>query len=110
MASYYGKYRLYVNRCGWCDNIGMNSETLFSMALGLQTPWHVRDVTFSADELARSELHLRIGFASGSRFPDETNELCPVHDTINQWGQTRLILLFLDALALCILIISVRLT
>jgi len=24
----------------------MNSETLFSMALGLQTPWQVKDVTF----------------------------------------------------------------
>ena len=64
----------------------MNSETLFSMALGLQTPWQVKDVTFSTDELARSELHLRIGFAPGSRFPDEANELCPVHDTVErQW-------------------------
>jgi hypothetical protein len=33
----------------------MNSETLFSMALGLQTPWQVKDVTFSTDELSRSE-------------------------------------------------------
>jgi hypothetical protein len=40
----------------------------------------VKDVTFSTDGLARSELLLRIGFASDSRFPDETNELCPVHD------------------------------
>ena len=53
----------------------MNSETLFSMALGLQPPWQVKEVTFSTDELARSELHLHIDFASGSRFPDETNEL-----------------------------------
>ena len=64
----------------------MNSETLFSMALGLKTPWQVKDVTFSTDELARSELHLRIGFAPGLRFPDEMNELCPVHDTVErQW-------------------------
>jgi transposase len=41
-------------------------------------------VTFYADELARSEHHLRIGFESGSRFPDETNELCPVHDTVER--------------------------
>jgi hypothetical protein len=60
----------------------MNSETLFSMALGLQSPWRVNDVTFSTDESARSELHLRIGFVSGSRFPDEANERCPVHDTV----------------------------
>lgn len=64
----------------------MNSETLFSMALGLQPPWQVKDVTFSTDESGHSELHLRIGFAPGSRFPDETNALCPVHDTVErQW-------------------------
>jgi transposase len=43
-------------------------------------------VTFSINESASSELHLRIGFAPGSRFPDETIELCPVHDTVErQW-------------------------
>ena len=64
----------------------MNSEALFSMALGLHTPWQVNDVTFATDESARSELHLRIGFAASSRFPDETNVLCPVHDTVErQW-------------------------
>ena len=64
----------------------MNSEILFSMALGLQTPWQVKDVTFSTDKLARSELHLHIDFVPGSRFLDEANELCPVHDTVErQW-------------------------
>jgi transposase len=64
----------------------MNSEILFSMALGLQTPWLVKEVAFSTDESARSELHLRIGFVPGSRFPDESNELCSVHDTVErQW-------------------------
>jgi hypothetical protein len=46
----------------------MISETLFIMALGLQTPWQVKDVTFSTDELARSELHLDIDFASFELF------------------------------------------
>ena len=64
----------------------MNSETLFSMALGLHAPWQVKDVTFSTDELAHSELHLHIDFVPGSRFLDEANELCPVHDTVErQW-------------------------
>jgi len=62
----------------------MNSETLFSMALGLQSPWQVKEVSFSTNEFARSELHLHIDFVSGSRFPDETNELCPVHDTVER--------------------------
>ncbi len=64
----------------------MNSEVLFSMALGLQLPWQVKDVTFSTSEIAQSELHLRIGFVPGARFPDEANERCPVHDTVErQW-------------------------
>lgn len=64
----------------------MNSEALFSMALGLHSPWKVNDISFTTDESARSELHLRIGFAAGSRFPDEANELCPIHDTVErQW-------------------------
>jgi transposase len=64
----------------------MNSEILFSMALGLQAPWQVKDVTFSTDDKFRSELHLYIGFAPGSRFPDEANESCSVHDTVPwQW-------------------------
>ena len=64
----------------------MNSETLFSLALGLQPPWQVKDVTFSTDELARSELHLHIDFMSGARFLDDANNLCPVHDTVErQW-------------------------
>jgi transposase len=43
-------------------------------------------VTFSTDELGRSELHLYIDFASGSRFLDDANNLCPVHDTVErQW-------------------------
>jgi transposase len=64
----------------------MNSETLFSMALGLNTPWQVKDVTFSTDDKLRSELHLRIDFVSGSRFLDEKGNLCPVHDTVErQW-------------------------
>ena len=40
----------------------MNSETLFSMALGLHAPWQFKDVTFSTDELAHSKLHLPIDF------------------------------------------------
>ena len=64
----------------------MNSETLFSMALGLNTPWQVKDVIFSTDDKLRSELHLRIDFVSGSRFLDEKGNLCPVHDTVErQW-------------------------
>jgi len=64
----------------------MNREALFSMALGLQSPGQVKNVTFNTNESAGSELHLWIGFAPGSRFRDETDKLCAVHDTVErQW-------------------------
>ena len=65
----------------------MNSETLFSMALGLQSPWQVQEITFAPNESGREELHLRIGFPPGSRFPDESGTPCPVHDTVERHWQ-----------------------
>ncbi|TXK98379.1 ISL3 family transposase [Methylococcaceae bacterium HT1] len=65
----------------------MNNESLFSMALGLQSPWKVEEIIFSNDNiLEQNELHLQIGFESGARFADESGVLCPVHDTVDrQW-------------------------
>ncbi len=60
----------------------MNSEHLFSMALGLQAPWEVKDISFTDNENGSRELHLHIGFISGTRFPYKTGELCSVHDTV----------------------------
>lgn len=65
----------------------MNSSTLFSMALGLQTPWQVEEISFAAEQSSRKELHLRIGFAPGSRFPDATGVASPVHDTVEREWQ-----------------------
>jgi transposase len=64
----------------------MNSETLFNMALGLHSPWEVREINFVANDLGPNELHLRLGFPPGSRFADESGVLCGVHDTVErQW-------------------------
>lgn len=64
----------------------MNSDALFGMALGLQAPWRITDVSFKAVDPARRELHLQIGFVSGSKFKDEAGVDCPVHDTVErQW-------------------------
>jgi transposase len=65
----------------------MNSTSLFSMALGLQSPWQVNDISFAAEKSSQKELHLHIGFARGSRFQDETGAACPVHDTVNREWQ-----------------------
>ena len=57
----------------------MDSEKLFSMALGLKEPWYVRDVTFDANAKA---LTLKVDFGKGSRFPHPDVEgLHPVYDT-----------------------------
>lgn len=65
----------------------MSSTTLFSMALGLQSPWQVNDISFAVEESKQRELHLHIGFPRGSRFPDETGAACPVHDTFEREWQ-----------------------
>jgi transposase len=64
----------------------MNSDALFGLALGLEEPWRITDLSFKADEGQRRELHLQIGFVSGSKFKDETGVDCAVHDTVQrQW-------------------------
>lgn len=64
----------------------MNSDALFGMALGLQTPWIMKEVLFESDAQGGKTLHLHIGFAPGTKFADESGALCPVHDTVvRQW-------------------------
>ena len=72
----------------------MNSEILFSQALGLQSPWKVEDIRFSNDNItAESELHIYLGFESGEKFVDESGALCSVHDTVDRkWQQVYLII------------------
>jgi transposase len=64
----------------------MNSSALFGLALGLQAPWQIMDVSFEASDPARRELHLQIWFVSGSKFKDEAGVDCAAHDTVErQW-------------------------
>jgi len=65
----------------------MNSTTLFDMALGLQAPWQVEDISFGSDESKSKELHLHIGFPAGTRFLDESGVPCPVHDKVEREWQ-----------------------
>lgn len=65
----------------------MNNTLLFSMALGLQTPWQVKQISFEPGESKQKELHLHIGFLSGTRFPDASGVACPVHDTVERTWQ-----------------------
>ena len=58
----------------------MNSEQLFKMALGIQTPWEIKSIELS-EEKSVKELHINIDFKRGSQFADESGALCSVHDT-----------------------------
>lgn len=58
----------------------MNSEYLFKLALGIESPWEVTEIKLENLKSGK-ELHISIDFKRGSKFPDETGELCEVHDT-----------------------------
>lgn len=67
----------------------MESNHLFEVALGLQSPWHVVEVSFAPAPRVgeRGLLRLRLDFGRGSRFPCvECAAPCPVHDTrVYEW-------------------------
>lgn len=61
----------------------MNSKELFKMALGVNAPWEITNVSFKESE-GVNELHIDVDFKKGSKFPDATEELCNVYDTKNK--------------------------
>jgi len=57
----------------------MNTEKLFTMALGLTEPWYVRDASFDSEN---KTLTLKVDFKKGSKFPHRDAEgLHSVYDT-----------------------------
>lgn len=58
----------------------LNSVQLFEMALGIKSPWEISSVEFS-DGFSGKELHIKIDFKKGAKFPDKSGELCDTHDT-----------------------------
>lgn len=59
----------------------MNSEQLFTIALGLTPPWKVDHLKFERSKKNRSQLHIYLTFAKGSKFKDATGQDCAIHDT-----------------------------
>ncbi len=45
----------------------MNSEQIFSIALGLQTPWEIKEIGFKEDENGSREFHLTNWVQKGRR-------------------------------------------
>lgn len=57
----------------------MTENEIFRMALGLQAPWTVKSLEFSAE---KKQLDITLDFAKGSRFPCPVcGSPCAVHDT-----------------------------
>lgn len=65
----------------------MKSDALFGMALGLSAPWEVTGVSFKMEDTARRELHLQVGFVTGSKFKDEAGVDGSVYDTVEREWQ-----------------------
>ena len=53
------------------------------MALGIESPWEIIDIKLE-NLKTEKKLNISIDFKRGSRFPDETGELCEVHDTVQK--------------------------
>jgi transposase len=57
----------------------MQPEQLFGMALGIVSPWEVKEITFSKES---NRLDIYIDFQKGAQFPCPVcGKLSPVHDT-----------------------------
>jgi transposase len=58
----------------------MSSKELFSVALGLEEPWFVKDISFDSD---KRRLDIILDFKKGSKFncPECGAENCTIHDT-----------------------------
>lgn len=59
----------------------MNSTEIFSLALGLESPWEIKSVEMKVTRNSIKELHLHIGYTQGFQFKDKEGNHCPVHDT-----------------------------
>jgi transposase len=60
----------------------MDMTTLFTMALGLQAPWEVKDLQFNPEG---HRLDIQIDFARGANFPcPDCGKPCKTHDTVER--------------------------
>jgi len=58
----------------------MSTNALFALALGLESPWFIKDMNFDSD---KKRLDIILDFNKGSKFscPECGTQHCPIHDT-----------------------------
>lgn len=61
-----------------------NSEEIFSIALGLQSPWYIKEIIFDQDSL---QLDIYLQFKRGSKFKGEDGQEYTAHDTTDRKWQ-----------------------
>jgi transposase len=62
----------------------MNTKQIFTLGLGLEHPWKLRDVSFEIKD-DNKVLVIDVGFERGHKFIDpDSGQACPVHDTIGR--------------------------
>jgi len=63
----------------------MNSTEIFTMALGLSSPWYVEQVEFKSSESEKyQELHIYLNFERGSKFTSSFGERVGAYNTIEK--------------------------
>ena len=62
----------------------METKDIFTLALGLQEPWHVAKVSFVATEGSSKELHLWLEFSKGAKFSINGSPRQTAYDTIDK--------------------------
>jgi len=62
-----------------------NTNKLFELALQLDSSWFVKDIQFKPTKgKLKGQLDIYLDFNKGSKFKDEKDTLCPVHDTVDK--------------------------
>ena len=58
-----------------------NSNEIFNLALGLETPWYVSSVIFKENKGIK-ELHIELSFSRGSKFVPSDGNSYTAYDTV----------------------------
>lgn len=63
-----------------------NSSLIFEMALGLSSPWYVKNISFEQSDQGR-ELHIHIDFEKGFKFKQDDEHQSTAYDTVSRKWQ-----------------------
>ena len=61
-----------------------NSQEIFAIALGLESPWYIKDVKF---DKSNSRLDIYIDFTRGHKFKGRDSSLYTAYDTVERSWQ-----------------------